>query len=1143
MRLTTVLLMASMLQVNASGFAQKINLSKTNVPLKTIIKHLRLQSGYDFVYNNKILAHTKPLSVNFENIGFIEALDQVFGSQSLTYTLEDKIVVVRLKQPAAIVRSSDTFSSINIRGKVVDDNGKPLPGITVKVKGTNTGTITDGIGEFVINVTEKNSILIFSATGFKIKEVETAGKNSINVVMFEDISVLSQVVITGYGAQSRETLTTSISKLDDRVLENVPYANATSALQGNIAGLTVKTSSGQPGASPKVVLRGGISIANPDGANPLYSIDGVIRDNMNDINPEDIASIQVLKDAAATSIYGARGSNGVILVTTKSGKAGASKISYSYDLTSSHLIRDYEFLNARDYIYFARLGILATARKIPARVSLLSVAGSGGTGNDLTNSTLYTTQYLTAQNQHKLSEGWESMVDPVDPSKTIIFKDTDFQEALYRTGIAHNHYITASGGTDKATFNAGLGYNSTDGIAITTKFRRLSVNMNGNLQLKDNVSVFGRLLYTNTGNNAVNSESIQFGRNTLLPRTAKFIFEDGSIAPGRSEDLANPVYQLGTFVNKNAQNFTTIVLGSKWAILPGLVFEPQVSYYNIQNDARSFRKAFLAGVNLNTTRSTTGDYAKQTQTQADAVLTYNKSFKNLHNFEIKGGFSFFGKETATIGATGQGASTDVVPTLNSAAIATAVRGQEAEQVIIGYFSRVNYNYNSKYLLSFNARYDGASNLGDNYKFGFFPGVSLGWNVHKENFWTSVPAAISSLKLRSSYGVNGNINGLGLYQAQGQYSVGLQYGGLAGIQNSTIANNELKWEQSKTLDVGLDLGLLNNRISLLFDYYIRRTDNLLTSFSLPQSTGFQSVLTNLGSLQNRGFELELTASPLPVDAAFQWSVSFNAAKVKNKILKLPDNGVENNRIGGFYVYDPARQDYAWLGGLQEGGRIGDYYAYKQASIYRTDAEAAAGPVDMLVVGTDKTKYGGDVNWEDVDGNGIIDERDRVYLGNQFPTLTGGFSNYFTYKNISLSVRMDYTAGHTIVNGVRLFGIQQASGDNGLSIDVLRSWQNPGDVTDIPKYYYADQQAQRNVERGNSQFYEKGDYIALREVTLSYSLPQSVLRKIKLNNLRFNITGNNLHYFTKFKGMIPEDGGLDVGRYPVARNFIFGVNISI
>ena len=333
---------------------------------------------------------------------------------------------------------------------------------------------------------------------------------------------------------------------------------------------------------------------------------------------------------------------------------------------------------------------------------------------------------------------------------------------------------------------------------------------------------------------------------------------------------------------------------------------------------------------------------------------------------------------------------------------------------------------------------------------------------------------------------------------------------------------------------------------MFDVYRRETDNLLASLALPHSTGFSSTLTNLGSLENKGIELELNTRIMPSTSSFQWDLGFNVSKVSNKILKLPYNGVENNRIGGVQVWDQETGAYVWKGGLQEGGTMGDYYTYKMLGVYATDAEAASGPIDNLTPIADKKLYGGDAIIADLDGNKILDTRDQVYAGNIYPTWTGGFSNSFNYKNIGLYIRTDFTRGQTIYNYTNLSLIAQLQGDNGLSKDVLKSWQKQGDITDVPVFVYADQQVRNKLYRGavgNTKFYEKGDYLAIRELTLTYDLPKALLKRAKISGMRLNVTGHNLHYFTKFSGLNPEYGGQDTGRYPIPRNLVFGLNVTL
>jgi len=1031
-----------------------------------------------------------------------------------------------------------------VSGTVTDNTEESIPGVNVLVKGSSVGTITDIDGSYTIKISEGSNILVFSFIGYQTQEVDIGNSTQVDVSLEPSLADMEEVVVIGFGEMSREVLTTSVSKMDERVLESVPFANAASALQGTVSGVRVQSVTGQPGAPPRVIVRGGTSINNPNGATPLFIIDGVIRQDMNDLNPEDIESMQVLKDAASTSIYGARGSNGVVIIKTKSGRAGTTKINYRSDLTVSTPSLLYDHATAREFLYFQRVGTHLSAQKTPSLNSLLTGPWGGGVGNDLTNNTGFTPQYLSDENRHKLEEGWETMQDPLDPTQTIIFKGTDFQDKLFRTSFSHNHALTASGGTENATFNIGLGYLNSQGTAISTDFERLTLNMNGDVKVNNSLKLFGRLMYSNTSDNRVPSEGVVFKNNLNTAQTSKYRFEDGTLAPGRLFTNGNPEYYISRYNTRNSRDMTTLAVGGQWDIFPGLSFEPQASIYTRETNERSFLMSYLNGPGqLNENRSASASFSKLINTQFDGVFNYFKTLGNEHNVQVNAGFQYLGTDNQSFSASGRGAASDAIPTLNASAEPVSVTGSETRLVTMGYFGRLTYDYAQKYLLSINARHDGASNLGDNYKWGFFPGISLGWNIHKEDFWQSVAETFDRVKLRASYGVNGNIGGLGPYQAQGQYGVGNRYANIAAVQNLALANPNLQWEQSSTYNGGIDFGMFNSRISVMVDVFRRVTDNLLTNFSLPHSTGFSSILTNLGSLENKGVEIEITGMVLPERSPLQWNASFNASKVRNKILRLPENGQENNRIGGVFVWDSTRGDYAWLGGLQEGGTMGEMFAYKQLGIYPTDEAAQAGPTDIIIPGDDKTKHGGDVNWLDVDGDGVIDERDRIHVGNSFPVWTGGFSNTMSYKNFSLYFRMDFTTGHTIYNETLARTLGNFSGQNALNALVNNSWQQPGDITDIPRYYWADQNQKRNLWRGNSAYYEPGDFLNIREVTFSYILSKTLVERINISNVRINLTGNNLLYFTQFRGLNPEEGGTDNGRFPIPRNIIFGLNITL
>lgn len=1059
-----------------------------------------------------------------------------------------------------------------VTGTVKDDQGNPLPGVTVTEKNRTNSSITDDAGKYSLRVTDSRSILVFTYTGYATQELAVGDKTTIDLVLANSSSKLDEVVVIGYGRQSREKLTTSVAKLDQRTLENIPYTNALSALQGSIPGVRVQSWTGQPGIAPRIILRGGTTINNPNGAAPLYLVDGVIRNNIDDVAADDIESLTVLKDAAATSIYGARASNGVVLVTTRSAKSGAARIAYSYDLTradAGNQLREY--VDGGTYITAMRQAVMWTGvKQAPATmITRLTSPFGYGTGNDLTNLTLFTPMYLTPANQNLLNEGWKSVVDPYDPTKQIIYKETDYQALTYQTAISHNHYLSASGGTDKAKFSAGVGYLDGEGIALASDYRRLSASLNSMLQLKDNMRLEARVLYANTDYKLVNGDpqaqfsqlTNTFYRSASLPSTAKYKFQDGTFAPGINNSAGNPHYhQIGPFAPRRTNNEQklTIALAGKWDILPGLSFDPQVSSHQEQFWGSFFQPAYLTNAStLNTVRQASQSYNNKRVWQADAVFTYLKDFGN-HNFEAKAGYSYYGQKTWSMSATGDGANTDLIPTLNASSVPRTTTGQLGEQITEGVFGRIQYDYDSKYLLSLTARYDGDSRLGASKRTGFFPGAGIGWNLHREKFWNSITKVFSSAKIRASYGENGNVQNLSEFGWQGLYNVGARYNSEGAITAGQIPNPNLQWEQTRVFDVGLDLGFLDNRITLVADYFDRVTDNLITSVILPSSSGYGSTQTNNGSLGNKGIELDLNLQVFQPNKPFQWSVNVNGARVKSTVLKLPDNGNPGNRIGGVQVWDPVSKELVWRPGFNagavfnapasymEGYTIGDMYAYEQIGVYATDAEAATAEVDMSVPvdevnpANGRKKYGGDVKWRDVDGNGIIDSKDMVYVGNMFPKWTGGFSNYFTYKGFNVNIRTDFTLGHTIYNYARVVADGQLQGDLMPTKDYYdKSWKKQGDITDVPRYLF--QNSQANITR-NSTYYEKGDFLCLREVTVGYTIPAAFLRKVKIASLRVSATGSNLYYFTKFKGPMPEDGGADNGRYPNPRSFTFSLRAS-
>jgi len=969
------------------------------------------------------------------------------------------------------------------------------------------------------------------------------------------------------------------------VLANSPRSNVGSALQGTVSGLQVVNATGQPGANPVILLRGGASINNP-GA-PLTVVDGTIR-AYNDIPAEDIESIELLKDAAATAIYGARANNGVILITTKHGKSGKAQVSYKYTGGYNKAREGYHFLNAHDYIYYNRLGNFNSGRTL-AQVNSSRGYGLLTSAADLAS---FDIRQYGPSTAGLLGQGWDTVGDPY--GGTIIFKDHggEVQNLVFRNTHTQDHYLNVMGGNDKGTYFTSFDYYKEDGIIVGSGYKRFSGDINGSYKVRSNVEISSGVSLSTSSQLGVNgSEVNNMYRNLALWPTFNPWLDSVKTLPnpGNGINDGNPLYWLGKQKRSDEVNRITVNAAVKWDILPGLFIKATGSGYLFEQLDQSFTKATQTYANVfanppsfsNVSRPSVSTWQRTWQQQYNVLANYNHSFGD-HNLSVMAGSEYYDIKSYAMQVSGTLAPTDDISTANASTTFAAGSNysNSSEYRIASAFGRLNYDYDQKYLLSLVFRSDGVSSLASEHRWGFFPGMSAGWNVQKEKFFTDAGAdrVVSTLKPRVSYGVNGNVAGLGNYEVQGTYALQGLYNGTAGFLNTGTINGGLRWEKSKTLDIGADIGLLHDRISVMFDYYKRNTSDLLTNLAVPDYTGFSSVRTNLGTFQNKGYELTINANILNEPKGLKWDVGVNASFVKNKILKLPYNGQANNRQGGLQVYDPKSKQVVWVGGLQEGQPLGNIYAYKQVSIFKDDADiakVAGNRIDVVAgISGPNATYGtgkitpGDVNWLDVDGNDTIDSRDQVYIGNIYPKWTGGFSTILSYHGVSLYSRFEFATGHTIYNDnvARILGNYQGTFNY---IDwQKRSWSPTNTVTDIPKVYYADQVSAPNGKKNytrsnnagavlnsnNSRFYEKGNYLACREITVSYDIPAAWLHatRVLTRPARVYISTNNLFYITKFSGPSPEPpvtpgtstiNGIYQGTYPTPRSFILGVQVSL
>ncbi len=1183
LQLITVLMIAALLQAGATGYGQGVTINEKQVSVEKILGQIERQTGYVFFYNSQDLSNIK-ISFRLRNTSSLEAIDLLFRDLPLTYKIIGNTVAIKKKEQPRAVILPDVLNSLSappetiITGRVLDEKEQPLPGVSILLKGSQTGTITNASGSYTLNLPDNPSsaTLVFSFVGYKTREITVTGSRNLTVRLEPAVANLEEIVVVGYGKQLRSDITNSISKLDSKVLENSARGSLATALQGTIPGLRVINDSGQPGATPGVLLRGGVSIDSEGW--PLTIVDGVVR-AINDLNYADVESIEVLKDAASTAIYGARANNGVILITTKKGKAGASEISYSFKTGFNKLRKTYDYLNARDYLYYTRLGVKNTnASRAQGLINPVSPLNQTGFGVNLPN--IYSVIALNNSNRSEfaglLSQGWQWMIDPYTESDTLVFRDygTQIQDATFNDPArTHDHNLRFSGGNERGRFSTSLGYYSEDGLVIGTSYKRFSGTLNGTYKVKKNLEVGGGVLFSQSSRPPlfIDQAALFYRIQSLWP-TFKPFDDQGRPNSNNTALNGNPLYYQERNFKKNEVRRSTFNINAEWEIIKDLTLNVQANL-NL-NDAvnQAFNKAlqYQTSPVPDVTRQATASYGTSLLQQHTLTLNYRKNI-GKHTAQLLVGGEYFDESSFSLSATGAKAATDFIYTLNAATERNSISSSESQYRIQSAFGRLNYDFNRRYLLSAVFRYDGISRLAKGNNWGFFPGVSVGWNLHEEDFFVNsdLKKYVSAVKPRISYGVNGNVNGLGNYEVQGGYGTQTPYGGQAGFLNTSILNTSLRWEKSASLDIGADISLLNNRVTLLFDYFSRTTSDLLTDISLPGYTGFGSVRSNLGSLLNKGFEADLNARIISRPNGLNWSVGFNTAFVKNRILKLPYNGNERNRVGGFEVYDPVAGKNVWVGGHQEGNQLGDLFGYKQIRILKDweDVEKSAanvydaiaelyGPAAYAALTNKTGKFPiepGDALWADLNNDGVINSLDRVKVGNLNPRYTGGMSSTLSYKKIALYTRFDYGLGHTIYNDLLARTLGQMQGTLNISTEVYDMWSPENPTSDLPRVYYADQVGKKNITRSNdgavalhnnsSRFYEKGDYLALREATLSYELPYELASRIKLTSVRFHLTGQNLSYFTRYTGTNPELGGLDAGRYPLPKTIIFGVQVSL
>ncbi|HKZ64923.1 MAG TPA: SusC/RagA family TonB-linked outer membrane protein, partial [Chitinophagaceae bacterium] len=854
---------------------------------------------------------------------------------------------------------------------------------------------------------------------------------------------------------------------------------------------------------------------------------------MNDINPDNIESLQVMKDAASTAIYGARGANGVIVIKTKGGKFNSKmNVTLNHRTTWETQARDYDYINAEQYLRLARTTVKNTFDLIDKNNLLNNGGFSAGTriytakgqyGNNINLTALYD-NIVAVEGQayvdNLIANGWQTMDDPVNPGTKLLYADNHYQDMIWETGISQNENIAINGGSEKASYNVALGYTDQKGIFIGTKYKRYDALGNFSFKATENFKIDVMLNYQNVKPNYVDAYQNELVRGVRVTPLIRIFKDDGNPTPGELYSVRNRFHTLKYDDTRTSTERLTSRVAGDLTIIKGLHFKPSFSY--VMQDYREtfMRKGTPANEIQPSTQRQKSDYTSNSrQLMIDQVLQYDFNLHSDHHFSALAGFNFTRNTGNVVSLGSQRATNDYIYTINepttsiiNGTVMTNVTNFStsfSERRWASFFGQFYYDYNSKYLLGASIRNDGYSGFAPENKYALFPSVSAGWNIDKENFWNV--KFINALKLRASWGTAGLSEDISITDTYGGYSA-TRYAQGTGILRSNLSNPNLKWETTETMDLAFDASFFKNRINLTVDYYNKLTKDRFASKPLPSESPFPNILYNNGVLRNRGVEVELGATIINTKS-FIWKTNFSFAFNRTMITELPENDRLKNRQGGGLVYDPSKKELVEVGGFAEGERPYGLWAYNVIGVFATEAEAAAWNAikkDNLASpqGIIAKKHAGDFIFDDVNNDGVIDTKDQVFMGYRNPDKIGGMQNTFSYKGISLRFTMDYALGHIISNGALARSLGQGRAFNeGAPTEALGPdiWQKEGDVNKkYARFSFADYDfGQRNYLRGStlgngggyssdvSAMIEKGDFLAFREISISYDIPKNIL----------------------------------------------------
>jgi TonB-dependent starch-binding outer membrane protein SusC len=1025
-----------------------------------------------------------------------------------------------------------------ISGLVTDQAGAPMAGVSIVIKGTTKGTTTDSDGKYTLEVAGSGT-LVFSFLGYNPQEIAVNNRSSIDVKMEQSLVSLTEYVVVGYGTQLKKDLTGSISSVSGADLIQPSVAGFDQMLQGKAAGVQVSQTTGAPGGNVNVIVRGVSSITG--GTQPLYVIDGFpvsmdgagsdfnnfgastytpsgmannIQDRINPlslINPSDIESIEILKDASATAIYGSRGSNGVIIITTKRGISGKSHLNFDATYGVQKIAHKLDMMNAQEYAAYVAEG--RDNRWVH----------DGGNASD-PNSVRPTSSY----------------VPPAFRDPSSITQNTDWQDAIYRMAPVQNYQLTASGGNDKVKYLISGGYFDQKGIIYTSDYQRYSIRTNIDAAITDNLKLgssilgsyaLGRFPNTEGHYGQVGVISMALCASPTIPvydANGNYYFNQDDVTYGMGF-LVNPLLALQEYSDNRKVSTVLINNYLEYKFLEGLTFRSTIGINLNANTIKLWKSSKIPlYTNLSTPATAGVTKAESLNWLNENTLTYKHIFKEKHSLDALIGFTVQKDSYDRLSAGATNFPTDYVTYL-AAGVVNSGTHYVSEWSMMSFLARVNYSYNGKYLFTGTVRRDGSSRFGSNNKWGTFPSVAAGWNVSEEQFMKSLDF-ISNLKLRVSYGLSGN-NQIGNYTSLGLLSPEnyvINNALTVGLVPSNMSNNDLTWEKSAQTNFGFDLALFKDRIKLATDIYRDKKTDLLLAVQLPAATGFTSSTQNVGDLENKGVEIGLQTVNLK-GKNFEWTSNLTISHNKNKVLRLTTSGAR--------IFN---SDYQVT---QVGSPIASFYLMHQTGVFQNAAEVASSPLQ------DPSVVPGDPKFEDITKDGRIDASDKKIVGSPWPDYTWGFGNVFKYGNFSLNVMMVGSHGaSTYSDGVQLiYGLTGVQNCLTLALNRWRSESEPGDGM-TPRAIRSNYAYGFGI--GTTRMLFDNSFVRIKDISLTYDLPKNVISRLALNNLSVYFDISNVYTWTNYPGYDPESNthgnnltmpGLDYLTYPLPRTYTLGIKL--